>query len=208
MSTPLLPKVAEELSKAGYRKAIVAIRSKQLRAGLKRVKRGDSVWALHIPHFWAVYLNDGRKAVSPKTATYLVWFRDPKQDPRLNNGRTPERASQIRRLTQAQFKKFAAINRKKIKAYKQRTGKRILTSSDYASMNLPMVVVKQSPRSGDSVPGQHFFDNVPGGMGGFIEEASSIAKRMTSEHVMSTLRKHKLTGAGNTLLKKNVVLNL
>ena len=203
----LLPALAEELSKRAYRKALPAIRSRQLKAGLQRVQRGGASWALHIPHFWAVYLNDGRSAVTPKNATYLVWFRNPKDDPRLVNGNTPERLSQTRRLSSAQFKYWAGKNREIIKRYRRATGKRILTRSDYEAMKLPMVVVKMSPRTGLPVEGQHFFDNVPGGgMYGFMREAGDLAKQYTSGFVLGALRKRGLTGSGGSQKKKKVVV--
>lgn len=200
----LLPKLAEELARQGYEKARLVIRSNQLRRGLRRVHNDDGSWSLLVPHYWAVYLHDGRGPVTPKTATYLVWFRNPKDDPRLTGGRSPERLSQARRLSASQFKYWAEKNRQIIKRYRRATGRRILTASDYEAMKLPMIVVKMSPRSGGLVPGQKFFSNeADGGMSGFPEEAGQLAVRRTSEHVRRELSK-----AGFLNKKRTVVVSL
>lgn len=184
----LLPELAEELSKKGYERAQVSILSSQLRNGLQRKRRAASIWALHVPHYWAVYVHDGRGPATPKNAAFLVWFRNPRNDPRLNNGRSPERLAQTRRLSSSQFKYWSAKNREIVKRYRRRTGKKILTSSDYEAMQLPMIVAKMSPKGGGKIPGQRFFGNAAGeGMAGFKEEASRIAVRMTSNHVRAEL---------------------
>lgn len=198
-SKSFVPRFAEELSKRGFRKVLPAIRSNQLRRGLVRVLNADGSWALHIPHYWAVYLHDGRNPVSRKGG-YLVWFRNPNDDPRLSGGRSPERLSQVRKLSKGNFQKWAAVNRRIIKAYRQRTGKRVLTSSDYESMKLPMIVAKLSPRSGYYVPGNPFFSNGPnGGMHGFRQEADGVADSMTSRYVMDRLKREGLLNAKRTV---------
>lgn len=195
----LLPHLAEELSKKAYQQALQSIRSKQLRRTLSRVNVSDSVWKLHIPQYWAVYLHDGRGPVSPKAATFLVWFRNPKNDPRLSGGQSPLRAAQTRRLSKSQFQYWARKNQAIIKKYRARTGKKILTSSDYEAMKLPMVVVKMSPKNGGRVPGQHFFDN-DAGMQGFSEQVSRTVKRSTSDHVKKELTKFGILKKKQTLI--------
>ena len=55
---------------------------------------------LFIPHYWAVYLHDGRGVVTPDEKTWLVWFHNPQDDPRTSGGADyPVRAADIRRLT-------------------------------------------------------------------------------------------------------------
>lgn len=197
----LLPDLAEELSKKGYQKAVVSIRSRQLRRSLSRQNVAPGSWVLHIPQYWAVYLNDGRGPVVPRKASFLVWFRNPKNDPRLNAGRSPIRLAETRRLSKAQFQYWAAKNREIIKRYRRQTGKRILTSADYEAMKLPMIVVKMSPKHGGSVPGQHFFDN-DAGMQGFKDEASQHIQQRVGGHVLSELSKFKLLGTRKiTVLK-------
>lgn len=65
---------------------------------------------LFIPHYWAVYFHDGRGGFGPRDATFLVFFERPQDDPRLPGGKFPERASQLRRLTAAEFNAGLAEN--------------------------------------------------------------------------------------------------
>lgn len=67
---------------------------------------------LVIPHYWAVYYHDGRGSISPVNATKLVFFADPRDDPRIRAG-YPVRASQIRRLTKRQYEQGLEINRER-----------------------------------------------------------------------------------------------
>lgn len=56
------------------------------------------------PQYWAVYYHDGRGPVAPLAGTrVLVWYLDPKQDPRNPSGTV--RALDIRRLTEDEFKR-------------------------------------------------------------------------------------------------------
>lgn len=55
---------------------------------------------LYVDPYWALYFHDGRRPIVGKN---MVWFKNPKLDPRLNNGRSPNRASQVRRLNKAEF---------------------------------------------------------------------------------------------------------
>lgn len=57
---------------------------------------------LYVPHYWALYYHDGRGAVRPITASKLVFFADPKDDPRLAGG-YPERDFDIRTLTRDEY---------------------------------------------------------------------------------------------------------
>ncbi len=68
--------------------------------------RGD----LFIPHYWAIWYHDGRGSVSPVTARKLVFFDDPRDDPRIKGGR-PVKESQVRRLTRAQYQEGLRRNR-------------------------------------------------------------------------------------------------
>lgn len=52
---------------------------------------------LYSDPYWALYFHDGRGPIV-KGKGALVWYDDPKQDPRNNGGYTPHRASQLRRL--------------------------------------------------------------------------------------------------------------
>lgn len=73
---------------------------------LDQAQRGFG--ALFIPHFFALFVHDGRASVGPKTARFLVYFRNPDDDPR---GPTPQRASQQKKLTKDQFQRGLERNR-------------------------------------------------------------------------------------------------
>lgn len=57
---------------------------------------------LLIPHYWALYVHDGRGPFGPRNARYLCFFPDPKDDPRLRGG-YPVRDTDIRHLTAREF---------------------------------------------------------------------------------------------------------
>ncbi len=67
---------------------------------------------LTIAHYWALYVHDGRAGFGPLRAQVLVWFRNPRDDPR-HKGTTdyPVRAADIRRLTREEFYEGVKINR-------------------------------------------------------------------------------------------------
>lgn len=64
---------------------------------------------LFIPHYWAVYYHDGRGPVQPITAQKIVFFADPRDDPRLVGG-NPRRVSDIRTLTRDDYQNGLEIN--------------------------------------------------------------------------------------------------
>ena len=73
----------------------------------------ELVW----PHYWAVYYHDGRGPLRPVNGKYLVYFLDPEDDPRFQNG-YPVRASDVKRLELSPEEFKAAI----------RSGKMIVTN--------------------------------------------------------------------------------
>lgn len=56
---------------------------------------------LVIEHFWALFYHDGTRRYGPVNAKFLVYFVNEADDPRKP---TPPRASQVRRLTRAEFR--------------------------------------------------------------------------------------------------------
>lgn len=64
---------------------------------------------LFIPHYWAVYIHDGRGPIPPDGNRLLVYFANPKDDPRIQGG-YPERVSQIRKLSRTEFHAGLAEN--------------------------------------------------------------------------------------------------
>ena len=179
----------------GKSRALPAIPSTQLRAGLLIQKFSDRLGRLRVPHYWAQWVHDGRGPApsSLSTGKILVWFRDPKNDPRYPGGLYPVKRSQVRKLTKAQFRKWSRINQSIISRYKRSTGKRILTAGDYRSMDLPMIIAQNSPGDRGQVKGVPFFSNAPGGgMYGFRKEANNIGSRITSRYVTETLQREGL----------------
>lgn len=127
---------------------------------------------LSIPHYWAVYVHDGRRApVRAKDSTFLIWYRDPNQDPRLRAGVTPERASQLRHLTTAQFKKALRLNAEALAAGRQS----------------PVVITTQVNKS---TPGVPFFSNAAGGgMSGFLEEVNRAGQARVRRYFFTQLKR-------------------
>lgn len=91
-----------------YSRALIPVMraSGQLAAGMRKIMIADETGALFIPHYWAVHVHDGRgPAYRPKGSGKppFIWFKNPLLDPRLRNGSTPRRVSQLRHLTPSQF---------------------------------------------------------------------------------------------------------
>lgn len=90
-----------------------AIPSRTLRRALRLIVEENQGRArLFIPHYWAVYLHDGRGPVQARGGGKLVFFDDPDDDPRLRGG-YPERASDIRRLSRREYERGLEINRER-----------------------------------------------------------------------------------------------
>ena len=176
----------------GKVKALPFIPSEQLQAALYSQELSDSRGLIRVPHYWARFIHDGR-GPSPGasgTGKILVWFRNPKDDPRLPGGKYPVRRSDIRRLTRGQFRKWSRINQRIINSYRRFTGKRTLTAADYRAMNLPMIIAKNSPGNRGRVIGVPFFSNAPGGgMFGFRKEMNVAGKNIVNGFVRERLQK-------------------
>lgn len=138
-----------------YMHTLVTISSKVFSTGIIRV-----------PQYWAIYYHEGRRVISPVSATYLVWFKNPKDDPRLTNGESPIYRSEIKTLN---------LPLKKLRQLKK-DGK--------------LFIVKRSPRSGSPhFQGNPFFSNAPGGgMSGFDKDVGEIAAQEAYETVERMLR--------------------
>ncbi len=99
------------------RRAMRLVRPKIPSATLRSMLQGLVVngrGILFLPHYWAVYVHDGRGVVTPKRAKWLVWFPEIQNDPRVAGGADyPVRVNQIRRLTRAQWLAGLAENRRR-----------------------------------------------------------------------------------------------
>lgn len=171
-----LRRLAEVLVADAYDKAMPAVQdasftlARYLTAEVEEDRPGMIVAALSVPHFWAKFLHDGRGPVRPQSASFLVWFRNVLDDPRLRGGRYPQRNSQVRHLTKQQWQFWLNENRL---ARARRVPE-------------PMIVTKYS----GPVTGKPFFSNEPdGGMYGFPNEANAKALRLTREHIQESLKR-------------------
>ena len=79
----------------GKAQALPMIPSAQLRAGLITIEEAKGRGKLHVPHYWALYIHDGRGPAPGGGAgdKILVWFKDPANDPRYPGGIYPVRLS-------------------------------------------------------------------------------------------------------------------
>lgn len=128
-----------------------SIPSKTLRNDLHGVILTDTTGELVVDYYWAVFVHNGRAPFSMPFGRYLVWFRNPKDDPRLDNGVSPRRVAQLRHLTAEQFRAGLLANKTAIAAGLE-----------------PPMVVRREIRT--RTPAKPFFSNAPGGgMHGFTD---------------------------------------
>jgi len=92
-----------ELGKLALDKARGKVESKTLRDALRIELRPD-IFGVSVgaPHYWAIYYHDGRGPVRAAPGKWLVYFKDPADDPRIKRG-YPVRAADIIRLSRSQF---------------------------------------------------------------------------------------------------------
>jgi hypothetical protein len=103
-------RILERLGAEEMERVKAFIGSKTLRDALELIVDAPEARAeLFIPHYWAVYYHDGRGPLVPVNANKLVFFADPKDDPRLVNG-YPVRATDIIRLTKEDYQAGLAEN--------------------------------------------------------------------------------------------------
>jgi hypothetical protein len=111
----LTARLLRELGEAGVRMARLGIRSATLRDALRFEQLSYKHGRLIVPHYWAIYQHDGRGPVLPRSKRYIVFFRDPNDDPRLAGG-YPVRFKDVRRLTGDEFRRGLEENRRLFEA--------------------------------------------------------------------------------------------
>lgn len=181
-----LPAILREILTVAEQKAKGFCTSRQLRKGIGQIitetlpERARGF--LSVPHYWALYYHLGRKnlpPIRPKSANVLVWFKDPKKDPRLNNGQSPVYRSQIKQLnlSAAEFKRLRHAGE--------------------------LIIAKRSPRTGPAqFEGNPFFSDKPGGgLAGIENNLVSISERETHKAVESWL---KSSGLKNKTIVRNI----
>jgi hypothetical protein len=156
-----------KLAEAAKNYALPKIPSQTLRGSIFTQVDSRTTAFVEIPEYWAAYLHDGRGAFGPSVAKVLVYFGNPKNDPRLVNGVSPQRLSQVRPLSIGQFKFWLNRNRQA-----------------RAVGALPPMIIRK--RVGP-MRGSFFFDNDKG-MSGFSQEADLVAGPVADAFVASKLR--------------------
>lgn len=144
----LVESVSRGLANNAKERVRLRVQSSTLRDAL-RVIRDRNRWFIGVPHYWAVYYHDGRRAArSTRENGFLVWYKNPSDDPR-HGGNFPVRASQLRSLRQS------GISLERLRA-------------DIEAGRA--VIARTSPRSGRSVAGKPFFIE---GLRGFFQSGGS-----------------------------------
>jgi hypothetical protein len=109
MADPFVSEIALEIAEVaeGHVKAYLALRSIRARAigdSLQILDTGPGSAALYTPYYWAKYFHDGRGPVRARPGHYLVFFLDPRDDPRTSFGtKFPVRRSDVRHLSRDEF---------------------------------------------------------------------------------------------------------
>lgn len=132
---------------------------------------------MHITHYWAVFVHQGRKSIRVAGNTFMAWYRNPKDDPRLRpfGGQTPPRASQLIGLRQvisaAQFRADKAAGK---------------------------IIFAQQVKATRGVP---FFSNeAGGGMRGFVDQANATATPISRRHILKQIGKENLRDKQDAVL--------
>jgi len=159
----LVRRIMERFTQLAYRRAFNAMpdRFGFLKQELVIQIASRNLGRLYLDSYFAVYVNDGSNLKSREgdaSVPPYIWYKNPKLDPRLNNGKTPPR--------------WANYPISKLTAQKLR--------ADFAAGKV-IITRKSAIRKGS-----HFFDNDKG-MKGFREEAGREAAKMFSDHVKAEL---------------------
>jgi len=163
---PFLPQFAPLVLKEAYdySNTSTKIPSESIRLSMAiRYKAGELKGSLNVPYYWAEWYHNGRKAIYKGPSDgFLIYYKDPKQDPRIKNG-YPVRASDVRRLSKGEFKRD------------RKAGKLIVTKSvGPTKRNYPFFADK-------SVKG------TAGGMEGFDTKVDNLAKKETDNYITEKL---------------------
>jgi hypothetical protein len=103
-----LRRVLEEVGRDDLRRVRFLIGSATLRKAVQLiVDVSKAEGRLFIPHYWAEFYHDGHGGFGPSQARKLVFFARREDDPRAP---TPERAAQLRRLTENEYRRGLQIN--------------------------------------------------------------------------------------------------
>jgi len=121
--------------------------------------RGETFGTLNVPFYWSKAYHDGRDAIHLKDDRVMIYYKDPKDDPRLNTSfpNYPIRRSDRRRLLRSTI------------SADQKAGKLIVT------------------KKVGSTTGHPFFSD-SGGMAGFDKELDRVASKECDIYVAKQLQ--------------------
>lgn len=138
-----------------------------------RKKPAGGGYQLYIPHYWAIYIHNGRGPSQPKSKTFLVWFRNPQDDPRIRRGYGVKRPP--RRLSKREWDYWLKQNRKASKL----------------GIPAPMIVTQYAgPSSKYKAGGPHpskFWDNKHG-MAGHLPYAKKTVATEVATAITNRIR--------------------
>lgn len=170
----MMTRLLRDIGRAGEARARPKIPSSTLRRDLRSEvdpfshSEVGSV-RLRVSYYWSLYVHDGRRPFSMPPGRMMVWWRNPRDDPRLRRGITPRRLGQLRRLTKAQFAEALEERRRWIAS----------GGDPYRS---PVVITRAVRRPTRPTP---FFGNSPGeGMHGFVRDVGTLAQRRVREWIL------------------------
>tara|TARA_R110002167_G_scaffold89910_1_gene242571 strand:- start:1131 stop:1664 length:534 start_codon:yes stop_codon:yes gene_type:complete len=159
---PFLPQITREIIKEAYDYVHTPFKipSISIRSSLSKQYIAGETWGyLNVPFYWAHWYHDGRGRVNAKPGGFLIWYKNPDDDPRLSGG-YPIRPSDVKRLSRERFKQDRAA------------GKLIVArSSGPTTKNYPF-----------------FSDSAGGGMQGFQGEVNVLVEIHADEYVRDVLR--------------------
>lgn len=157
-------KLLRDIGRMGMSFVRPKIPSKTLRRSMRFEPQPTTIGVagrIHIPHYWALYVHEGRGPFAMPRGRFMVWFKDPRQDPRLRDGKTPERVSQLRHLTAEEF---------------------------YAAVQLDQVIVTNRIRK--ATPPTPFFSNeAGGGMEGFANHVNQSTNAQVRKYLLNQIGK-------------------
>lgn len=165
------------LGEIARRAAVGRMTSRTLQAATKVVLDSDSTARVNVPHYWAYYHHNGRRAIDLTGKGHvMVYFEDPRNDPRTGGTKNyPVRRSDVKSLRDfpGAYKRGLAEN-----AARRKAG--ILT---------PYMIVTK--KVGPAM-GTHFFSE---GLARFPSEASELIQSEFHKHVVGMLPTENLTDA-------------
>lgn len=155
------------LGKEAVKYARPKIRSQTLKRALAAHQAGPNVVYVGVPHYWAVYVHNGRGPITMPEGKVMCWFRNIADDPRLPGGTYPVNRGQRRRMTQQEFLYWLEQNRQAVAA----------------GAEPPMVITRHV---GPVAPNRFLAND--GGMAGFMQKAQQVAGPLVRKYLLGQLR--------------------